>query len=77
MTRDIKNLYTYEAQEVALKIINDTDFSYGYLSVFKAFCEERAEVLGITWQEYMAEEQYKQLFDITETTMVEIDDDDF
>ena len=69
--RNIQNLHRHEAQEVALRLIGETDFTHGYLSVFKAFCEERAEVLGITWQEYMAEEQYAQFFEITDTHTID------
>ena len=57
---DIRHMTQKDLQELIHERMADIDFTFGYNKVFKEYCEERANVIGITWQEYMAEEQTKE-----------------
>jgi hypothetical protein len=61
---DIRKLTQRELEELAYEKIEQIDFTFGYNKVFKEYCEERANILGLTWEQYMVEEQTKQLLNL-------------
>jgi hypothetical protein len=48
-------------QEFIKENLHQLDFEFGYPSVLKARCEEKAETIGSTWEEVIVEDYETEL----------------